>query len=143
MRVRQCRHARTCQGSGLNFTMLTDTKLRNLKPKDKLYEVNGRDGLYVAVTPAGVVSFRCNYAIHGRQEISTGVGGLTDWAVVEPLAGRESFAVDAARSEVTARVRMRCRPGLTGKDRVVHERTIYNVVSAVDARSEHREPVLM
>lgn len=32
--------------------MLTDTKLRNLKPQDKLYKVNDRDGLYVAVTPA-------------------------------------------------------------------------------------------
>lgn len=30
--------------------MLTDTKLRNIKPKDKLYKVNDRDGLYVAVT---------------------------------------------------------------------------------------------
>ena len=37
--------------------MLTDTKLRNLKPKEKLYKVNDRDGLYVAVTPAGSVSF--------------------------------------------------------------------------------------
>ena len=50
--------------------MLTDTKLRNLKPKDKLYKVNDRDGLYVAVTPAGAISFRYNYAIHGRQETS-------------------------------------------------------------------------
>lgn len=33
--------------------MLTDTKLRNLKPADKPYKVNDRDGLYVAVTPAG------------------------------------------------------------------------------------------
>ena len=32
-------------------SMLTDTKLRNLKPKEKLYKVNDRDGLYVAVTP--------------------------------------------------------------------------------------------
>jgi len=32
------------------LAMLTDTKLRNLKPKDKLYKVNDRDGLYVAVT---------------------------------------------------------------------------------------------
>lgn len=29
--------------------MLTDTKLRNLKPRDKLYKENDRDGLYVAV----------------------------------------------------------------------------------------------
>lgn len=61
--------------------MLTDTKLRNLKPQGKLYKVNDRDGLYVAVTPAGSISFRYNYAIHGRQETVTfgryGVGGIT------------------------------------------------------------------
>ncbi|MCE4291961.1 Arm DNA-binding domain-containing protein, partial [Xanthomonas hortorum pv. vitians] len=45
--------------------MLTDTKLRNLKPKDKLYKVNGRDGLYVAVTAAGAISFRYNYETFG------------------------------------------------------------------------------
>jgi Arm DNA-binding domain len=47
---------------------LTDTKRRNLKPKDKLYKMNDRDGLYVSVTPAGTVSFRHNYSISGRQE---------------------------------------------------------------------------
>ncbi len=51
-----------------NLTMLTDTKLRNIKPKDKLYKVNDRDGLYVAITPAGSFSFRYNYSNHGRQE---------------------------------------------------------------------------
>jgi len=61
--------------------VLTDTKLRNLKPQDKLYKVPDRDGLYVAVTPAGAVSFRYNYSINGRQETLTigryGVGGIT------------------------------------------------------------------
>lgn len=61
--------------------MLTDTKLRNIKRRDKLYKVNDRDGLYVAVTPAGSISFRYNYAINGRQETITfgryGVGGIT------------------------------------------------------------------
>ena len=61
--------------------MLTDTKLRNLKPRDKLYKVNDRDGLYVAVTPAGSISFRYNYSISGRQETLTlgryGPGGIT------------------------------------------------------------------
>lgn len=51
--------------------MLTDTKLRNLKPRDKLYKENDRDGLYVAVTPAGSISFRHNYSINGRQETVT------------------------------------------------------------------------
>ncbi len=44
--------------------MLTDTRLRHLKPKEKLYKVNDRDGLYVAVTPAGTVSIPHNRAIH-------------------------------------------------------------------------------
>lgn len=48
--------------------MLTDTKLRNFKPQDKLYKVIDRDGLYVAVTPAGSIAFRYNYSINGRQE---------------------------------------------------------------------------
>lgn len=61
--------------------MLTDTRLRHFKPKEKLYKVNDRDGLYVAVTPAGTISFRYNYSINGRQETVTfgryGVGGIT------------------------------------------------------------------
>lgn len=61
--------------------MLTDTRLRHLKPKEKLYKVNDRDGPYVAVTPAGTISFRYNYSINGRQETVTfgryGVGGIT------------------------------------------------------------------
>lgn len=59
---------------------MTDTKLRNIKPRDKLYKVNDRDGLYVAVTPAGSILFRYNYAINGRLETITfgryGIGGI-------------------------------------------------------------------
>ncbi len=39
------------------------------------------DGLYVAVTPAGSISFRYNYSINGRQETITfgryGLGRIT------------------------------------------------------------------
>lgn len=42
--------------------MIADTRLRNLKPGDKLYKVNNRDGLYMAVTFAGFISFRYNQA---------------------------------------------------------------------------------
>ena len=52
--------------------MLTDTKLKNLKPQDKLYKVSDRDGLYVAVLTSGTVSFRYDYRIgqYGRDGIS-------------------------------------------------------------------------
>ena len=48
--------------------MLTDTQLKNLKPTGKLYKLVDRDGLYVAVTPSGVVSFRYDYRLNGRRE---------------------------------------------------------------------------
>ncbi|ELY4225677.1 tyrosine-type recombinase/integrase [Cronobacter sakazakii] len=51
--------------------MLTDTKLKNLKPQDKLYKLSDRDGLYVAVLTSGAISFRYDYRINGRRETLT------------------------------------------------------------------------
>ncbi|MEB3502604.1 tyrosine-type recombinase/integrase [Pasteurella multocida] len=48
--------------------MLTDSKIKSLKPKDKLYKVPDRDGLYVAVSTTGTVMFRYDYRINGRRE---------------------------------------------------------------------------
>lgn len=56
---------------GIFIYMLTDTKLKNLKPKEKLYKVVDRDGLYVAVSLKGTVSFRYDYRINGRRETLT------------------------------------------------------------------------
>lgn len=33
--------------------MLTDTALKNLKPKSAQYKMTDRDGMYVTVSPAG------------------------------------------------------------------------------------------
>ncbi len=48
--------------------MLTDAKLRSLKPQEKPYNVVDRDGLYIMVLSSGSISFRYNYRINGRQE---------------------------------------------------------------------------
>lgn len=48
--------------------MLTDTKLKNLKPLAKPFKVTDRDGLYVAVLPTGTISFRYNYRLDGPLE---------------------------------------------------------------------------
>ena len=37
---------------------VTDTALRNLKPKSKIYKAYDRDGMYVTVSPTGTVTFR-------------------------------------------------------------------------------------
>ena len=48
--------------------MLTDMKLKALKPTGKIYKVADQQGHYVAVTRTGVVSFRFDYRINGRRE---------------------------------------------------------------------------
>jgi hypothetical protein len=104
--------------------MLTDTKLRNLKPKEKLYKVNDRDGLYVAVTTAGSISFRYNYSINGRQETITfgryGTGGITLAEARERLgeakkmvaAGKSHLPRRKLATRLVARAQRRLMPGL-------------------------------
>ncbi|MBK9361715.1 MAG: tyrosine-type recombinase/integrase [Rubrivivax sp.] len=48
--------------------MLTDMRLKALKPTGTIYKVADQQGLYVAVTRTGVVSFRFDYRINGRRE---------------------------------------------------------------------------
>lgn len=92
--------------------MLTDTKLRNLKPQDKLYKVNDRDGLYVAVTPAGTISFRHNYSISGRQETLTigryGSGGIT-LAEARELLSEAKKMIAAGKSPAREKARDKSR----------------------------------
>ncbi len=51
---------------------LTDTKLRSLKPREKTYKVTDSGGLYVAVTPAGRISWKLAYRFAGKQKELTG-----------------------------------------------------------------------
>lgn len=58
---------------------LTDAKLRNLKPKDRPYEVSdgGRPGLKVEVQPSGAKIWRFRYMLNGRREkLTIGEMGL-------------------------------------------------------------------
>ncbi|MCB6184248.1 tyrosine-type recombinase/integrase [Leeia sp. TBRC 13508] len=88
--------------------MLTDTKLKSLKPKDKIYKVQDRDGLYVAVTKAGSISFRYNYSIHGRQETITfgcyGIGGIT-LAEAREMLGEAKRLLAEGKSPAKAKAR--------------------------------------
>lgn len=97
--------------------MLTDTKIRSLKPTGKLYKVADRDGLYVAVTPSGAISFRYNYKINGRQETLTlgtyGIGGLTlAQAREKQLEARKM--VQEGKSPAREKVRTKTRDEATG-----------------------------
>ncbi len=51
--------------------MLTEFAIRNLKPRTALYKIADRDGMYVAVSPVGTLSFRYDYRVNGRWETLT------------------------------------------------------------------------
>lgn len=88
--------------------MLTDTKLKNLRPQEKAYKVSDRDGLYVAVLATGTISFRYNYRINGRQETLVlgkyGVGGITLAEAREKLSEAKKN-LDAGKSPSRQKVR--------------------------------------
>jgi SPP1 family predicted phage head-tail adaptor len=50
----------------------------------------------------------------------------TVWAAIEPLSAREFIQSAATQSEITARITIRYRAGLTADMRLVHGSTIYN-----------------
>ena len=48
--------------------MLTDAAIKALKPRDKVYKVTDRDGMYLLVSPTGAMTFRFDYRLNGRRE---------------------------------------------------------------------------
>lgn len=75
--------------------MLTDTAIKALKSKKKLYKVSDRDGMYVVVQPSGAIVFRYDYRLNGRRETLTlgryGSDGLS-------LARAREKLIDAKRA---------------------------------------------
>lgn len=51
--------------------MLTDMAIKSLKPKEKIYKVADRDGMYVSVAVTGHITFRYDYRLNGRRETLT------------------------------------------------------------------------
>lgn len=82
--------------------MLTDTALRNLKPKPKTYKAFDRDGMYVTVSPVGTVTFRYDYCLNGRRETLTiGRYGPAGISLVNP-PGPGGFSPSSAAARASA-----------------------------------------
>jgi len=92
--------------------MLTDTALRNLKPKSKIYKVFDRDGMYVTVSTTGTVTFRYDYRLNGRRETLTigryGPAGISLALAREKLIDAKK-AVAAGRSPAMEKQREKRR----------------------------------
>lgn len=92
--------------------MLTDIALKNLKPKDKVYKVVDRDGMYAAVTAKGTVSFRYDYRLNGRREtLVIGVYGRSGLTLAEArercLAARKLVASGQSPAQEKQRAKRR------------------------------------
>ena len=53
------------------------------------------------------------------------------WAAIESLAGREWMASAEFRPDVTTRIRIRWRSGITAANRVVHGICVYNITAVL------------
>lgn len=49
--------------------MLTDMHCRTAKPRERLYRLNDRDGLYLEVKPNGVKAFRYRFKLGGKESM--------------------------------------------------------------------------
>lgn len=80
---------------------LSDTKVRALKPRDKLYKVSDDRGLYLEVRPNGSKLWRYRYRLHDKDKrIALGAYptvGLAD-------ARQKRFDVQAAASCTSRRI---------------------------------------
>ncbi|WP_295460500.1 phage head closure protein [uncultured Pseudomonas sp.] len=75
-------------------------------------------------------------------EMISGWSNLTSKAIpcsVEPVSGREFIAGQATQNEVTARIVIRYRAGVTSGMRAVHRDVIYNIEAVLPDKNSGRE----
>jgi SPP1 family predicted phage head-tail adaptor len=61
------------------------------------------------------------------------------FAQIEPISGREYFLNREQQTEITVRIRMDYRPGITNKMRVNYRGKLYQIVTPVDPLEQHEE----
>lgn len=67
----------------------------------------------------------------------------TAWAGIEPISGRERIAGDQVMSDLTHRVMMRYRAGVTPKMRLVNGARVLEIVSVIDTNNRHEQLELL
>lgn len=65
------------------------------------------------------------------------------WAAVEPLSAREFIAAQAVQSDVSVRITMRYRPGITSAMRLLHDGKTYNITGVLADKGSGREYITL
>ena len=85
---------------------LTDTAVRNAKPKEKPYKLGDSGGLYVIVRPNGSKLWRYKYRLGGKAN-SRGLGKYPDVSLKEARGRRDECRQDVAANGVNPRGRLK------------------------------------
>lgn len=67
----------------------------------------------------------------------------TVWAAVEPLSAREFIAAQAVQSDVSVRITMRYRTGITSAMRLLHDGKTYNITGVLADKASGREYITL
>jgi integrase len=83
---------------------LTDTKLRNLKPKQKAFSISDGNGLHIEVMPGGKKVWRLRYRINGRQE-KVSLGEYPSFSLLDARGWREECRKMVAKGDSPMRAK--------------------------------------
>ncbi len=78
-----------------------------------------------------------------KQQKETWADIATVWASVEPLSGREYFAARQTNTDVTVKVIMRYRPGVSTDMRIIFNDRVFEIISVINHHERCRILVLM
>jgi SPP1 family predicted phage head-tail adaptor len=79
-----------------------------------------------------------------NQDVETWATLVADiWAAIEPVRGREFFAARQISSEVTHKITISYRSGLSSKVRVKYQSRYFRVESIIDPAEAHEDMELM
>ncbi len=68
---------------------------------------------------------------------------VTTWAAIDPISGREFYAAEQSQSEVSHKVRLRYRPGITTAMRISFGSRRFKIISVIDWEERHESLLLM
>ena len=57
---------------------------------------------------------------------------LTTWANINPISGREYYQAETVNSDLTHKIRLRYRKGITPDMRVIYNNRIFYIVSVIN-----------
>ncbi|WP_042393521.1 MULTISPECIES: phage head closure protein [Clostridium] len=57
---------------------------------------------------------------------------VTTWASINPISGREYYQAETINSDLTHKVRLRYRKGITPDMRILYKDRIFNIVSVIN-----------